>query len=368
MPHTTYFRCSATNMNITRRKLLLSSSLAPILASCGTDLRSYKTESISDVAAVRGVCSATYATLSSGKIRRLEAVSGCAADQPPPIDSVFQAASLTKPVVAYAVLQLALAGQLDLRAPVSSFLPDGYRHFHSALARSVGDPSDLVPPSTLSKIPLFTLLNHSSGLPNWSNRSLTLSFHPGERWQYSGEGYMILQSVIEAVSGQRFSSYMDEHVFRPLSMRRSSLVWKQEYGANDQPGATTIWSPRSARFSYPVAAASLHTTAEDYAHFLSALFANQRLLVETASVSVNVAPNLGIDWGYGWGIEHSARGANLWHWGNNPGFRSFAMISCTTGDGFVVFTSSDKGMALAVPIAYEVLPVEHNAFQFSMVG
>ena len=355
-------------MNIARRKLLLSTSLAPILASCATDLRRFRSESLSDVAAAMGVCSATYATISGGKLQSLKSVSGCTVSQPPPVESVFQAASLTKPVVAYALIKLALAGQLDLRAPVARFLPNGYKHFRSVLAQSVDDPSDLVPPSMLSKIPLLALLNHSSGLPNWSNQSLSLSFNPGEHWQYSGEGYMMLQSVIEAVSSQSFSNFMDEQVFMPIGMRRSSLVWKQEYALYEAEGTSPTWSSRTARFRYPVAAASLYTTAEDYALFLCALLANQRLLVQTASTPVNVAPILGIEWGYGWGIERSAGGANLWHWGNNPGFRSFTMVSPSSGDGFVLFTSSDRGMALAVPVAYQVLPMEHNAFQFSMVG
>lgn len=355
-------------MPITRRKLILSASLAPLLASCATDLRSYRTASLSEVAARQGVCSSTYARLSGGKIQRLAAVSGCESGKPPPLESVFQAASLTKPVVAYAVLQLALSGQLDLRSPVSRFLPGGYRHFHSVLARSAGDPSDLVPPSALSTIPLFTLLNHTSGLPNWSSRALYLTFSPGEGWQYSGEGYMVLQSVIEAVSGQSFLAFMDAQVFGPLGMRRSSLVWKEEYATYTQADTATTWSSRSARFNSPVAAASLYTTAEDYALFLSAFLANQQLLVQTSSTPVSVAPTLGIDWGYGWGIQRSERGPNLWHWGNNPGFRSFTMVSPESGDGFVIFTSSDQGMALAVPLAYEVLPGEHNAFRFSMVG
>jgi len=161
---------------------------------------------------------------------------------------------------------------------------------------------------------------------------------------------------------------MDEQVFTPLEMKDSSLVWKEVYAANEQFSDAAIWPSRSERFTYPVAAASLHTTANDYAKFLSAVLASPRLLEQTTSVAVSVAPSLGIDWGLGWGIERSAHGPNLWHWGNNPGFRSFTMVSVTTGDGFVMLTSSNKGMALAVPLAYEVLPMEHNAFQFSMVG
>jgi CubicO group peptidase (beta-lactamase class C family) len=320
------------------------------------------------VARKQGVCSAAYATLSGGKIHNIAAVSGCEGGNPPQVDCVYQAASLTKPVVAYAVLKLVLAGQLDLQSPVSKFLPGGYRHYHSVLARGTGDPSDTVPPETLSRVPLSTLLNHTSGFPNWSNRSLSLSFDPGERWQYSGEGFMVLQSVIEAVSSQNFISFMDAQVLGPIGMRHSSLVWKEEYDGAAMLGNATSGSIRNAQFRSPVAAASLYTTAEDYALFLSAFLANQRLLVQTTSAPVSVAPTIGIDWGYGWGIEQSARGANLWHWGNNPGFRSFTMISPESGDGFVIFTRSNRGMALAVPIAYEVLPVEHNAFRFSMVG
>jgi CubicO group peptidase (beta-lactamase class C family) len=357
----------ARTMTIDRRHLLVSASLAPFVASCASGLQSYRHLSTAEVAAKQGICSAAYATLSGGKVQKTAAVSGCAG-QSPAVNAVYQAASLTKPVVAYAALKLALAGGLDLRSPVSRFLPHGYTHFHRVLAQGAQDPSDLVPAATLSRIPLFTLLNHSSGFPNWSRGPLSLGFEPGARWQYSGAGYVLLQRVLEAVSGQSFLSFMDAQVFTPLGMHQSSLVWKEEYAVYTQPGAAAAWSPRSARFTSPVAAASLHTTAADYARFLAAVLADPRLLAETLSAPVSVAPGLGIDWGYGWGIERQARGANLWHWGNNPGFRAFTMVSPESGDGFVVFTGSDQGMALAVPIAHEVLPMEHNAFRFSMVG
>lgn len=355
-------------MPIARRNFLVSAAIAPILTSCATDFPRYKSASLSELAANLGICSATYATLKAGKVQNVAVVSGCQNSELPPVDSVFQAASLTKPVVAYAALQLALAGQLDLHSPVSRFLPRGYTHFHSVLARSEGDRSDLVSASTLSAIPLVSLLNHTSGLPNWSDSSMVLAFVPGGGWQYSGEGYMLLQSVIEAVAGQSFAGFVDSQVFRPLGMRQSSLVWKEEFAARAQTGASGMWSPRPARFNSPAAAASLYTTAEDYAVFLSAFLANERLAALTQSAPVNVNPSLGLEWGYGWGIERSARGANLWQWGNNPGFRSFAMFSPTSGDGFVVFTNNDRGMAMAVPLAYDVLPTEHNAFRFSMVG
>lgn len=95
------------------------------------------------------------------------------------------------------MLRQVLAGRLDLQAPVSTWLPAGDRHFHSALARGPADASHTTPPEVLARIPLASLLNHSSGLPNWSRQPLQPAFAAGSRWQYSGEGYQVLQAALE---------------------------------------------------------------------------------------------------------------------------------------------------------------------------
>jgi hypothetical protein len=83
---------------------------------------------------------------------------------------------------------------------------------------------------------------------------------------------------------------------------------------------------------------------------------------------VEVDRALGLQWGLGWGIERAQGGPYLWQWGNNPGFRAFAMASTSSGEGFVVFTNSERGMPIAASIAQRVLPAEHNAFRFSWVA
>ncbi|MFN1208961.1 hypothetical protein ACKXGD_18750, partial [Enterococcus lactis] len=57
-----------------------------------------------------------------------------------------------------------------------------------------------------------------------------------------------------------------------------------------------------------------------------------------------------LQWGLGWGLERTADGPCLWQWGNNPGYRAFAMMRPATGDAFVLLTNSDRGMALAEPL------------------
>ncbi len=349
-------------MAITRRQLLLASAAAsPLLASCATDLTRYRDQPVAEVAASLGVCAAAFATLQAGRVQATVVAGSCSAAP----DAVFQAASLTKPVVAYAALRLALAGRLDLQAPVSHYLPQGYVHYQHVLRRKPGDASDTVPASTLARIPVATLLNHSSGLPNWTGGTLAPAFDPGQRWRYSGEGYVLLQTVMEAVTGAPIAQWMDAEVFAPLGMRDSSLVWQSAYEgrAVHAHGAAS-----GMRWGVPVAAASLYTTAGDYARLLSAFVADGRLLALAMSAPVVADKALGLEWGYGWGIERTPVGPMLWQWGNNPGFRNFAMVSPGSGDGFVLLTNSDRGMALAVPLAQQVLPMEHPAFRFSLVG
>lgn len=347
---------------LTRRQLLLASAAAsPLLASCAADLTRYQGRPVAEVASELGVCAAAFATLRAGKAQPTEVAGRCSVAP----DAVFEAASLTKPAVAYGALRLVLAGQLDLQAPVSQYLPQGYVHYQHALRRAPGDASDTVPASTLARIPVASLLNHTSGLPNWTGGALAPAFDPGQRWRYSGEGYVLLQAVMEVVTGVPIAPWMDAQVFAPLGMHDSSLVWKSAYAGRamhaDGGASGVTWRQ-------PVAAASLYTTAGDFARLLAAFVSDEKLCALALSAPVVADKDLSLEWGYGWGIERTQAGPLLWQWGNNPGFRNFAMVSPTTRDGFVLLTNSDRGMALAAPLAQRVLPGEHPVFRSSLLG
>lgn len=147
---------------------------------------------------------------------------------------------------------------------------------------------------------------------------------------------------------------------------------RQCIGAPDRADSSTPRCPRTdfgfrqrVRFRSAVAAASMYTTAADYARFMSALLANDQLLSLVLSKPVNVDGPLGLQWGLGWGIERAPGGPYIWQWGNNPGFRAFAMASVTSKDGLIILTNSERGMPLAASVARSVLPAEHNACRFS---
>src|SRR4051794_9694684 len=110
-------------MSISRRKFVVAGTIAPFLSSCATNLSKYSEESIPALAARLGVCAATYVTLDAGKPSADVVVSGCSSARPIHAEAIFQAASLTKPVIAFVALKLVQAGKLDLSAPVSLYLP-----------------------------------------------------------------------------------------------------------------------------------------------------------------------------------------------------------------------------------------------------
>ena len=118
-------------MPTSRRHLLLAGAAAPLLAACAQDLWKYRSEPVGELARRLGICAAAFCTLKAGQPQPVTtlgagtpgACSGPAGAVPP--DTIFQAASLTKPVVAFAALRLVLAGQLELAAPVSRYLPQG---------------------------------------------------------------------------------------------------------------------------------------------------------------------------------------------------------------------------------------------------
>lgn len=354
-------------MPVTRREFLAIGALAPLLSSCATDLARYSEQPLPALAEKQGVCASSYAILEAGVPKASKLISTCSSTSALHADTIFQAASLTKPVIAYLALKLVQAGKLDLTAPVSRYLPDGYKHRQHPFGGVDAQQSDLVPATTLARIPVATLLNHSSGLPNWTSGKLMPEFTPGERWQYSGEGYVLLQAVLSAVSGKTIEAAVSEYIFGPLGMRHSRMRLTDDIREQLVSGTSWLGGGKQFDFTEPNAAASLYTTAGDYAKLMQALLADSNLLSLTLARPIATDSELGLAWGYGWGIETAAGGPYLWQWGNNPGFRAFAMMSASTGNGFVLLTNSERGMPLAASLAHSTIPAQHGVFRFHML-
>ncbi|MFT5141916.1 MAG: CubicO group peptidase (beta-lactamase class C family) [Rhodothermales bacterium] len=294
----------------------------------------------------------SVAVLEGGKISFLGAYGVRSMATDPPVDtlSVFEAAALTKPVVALAALQMVDEGLLNLDRPLSEYF----------------EYPDLAHSGRATGITARMVLSHTSGLPNWrpSGGQLNVVNAPGKTFAYSGEGFIYLQRVLESIARRPLHAIVEDRVLTPVGMPNSSLVWKPEFGPVVAVGHSDIGTPFD-KFtpSEANAAYSLHTTAADYARFLAFSLAGGGLSAETRAELTETQADAGdgLAWGLGWGLESTPLGRAVWHWGDNRGFKAFVAGYPADGRGFVFFSNSDNGM-LALHRLVEILDgVPHPA-------
>jgi CubicO group peptidase (beta-lactamase class C family) len=354
-----------------RPQVLLAAVIVLMLTGCAAAPEPARAsdsvpDTLQQLARRHHVCAVALAVIRNRRLASVEVATGCAHAPTPTPDSVFQAASLSKPVFAYAVLKLVAQGKMGLDTPVLHYLPQGYRHQFDPMHLT---PAEVVTDARLQAVTVRMILNHTSGLPNWAGGALSFDATPGTRWGYSGEAYVMLQRAVEAVTGEPLDRFMRAHVFAPLAMNDSGYISDEHLVKNLLPGTKANGAPRSTPlFRQPIAAFSLYTSAADYAKFMVAVLNDAELMRLVSASAVTVDPRLGLDWGQGWGIERVKDARYLWQWGNNMGYRAFAMASIDAGDGFVMLTNSENGLALAQPVALKILPGEHTLFQSSILG
>ncbi|MFC1724631.1 serine hydrolase [candidate division KSB1 bacterium] len=281
-------------------------------------------------------------------------------------NTVYEACSLSKPVFAFAVLKMVEKGIIDLDKPLMSYVTDEYIE-KNFLRNKIED-------ERIRNITTRNVLTHTPGFPNWrGNSKLNINFSPGEKFSYSGEGYVFLQKVVEFILEKSLNEIMTEYVFKPLNMENSSYVWLDKFDElfaakhNFLGGATGKFKPRTAN-----AAASLHTTAVDYARFIGAIINNKGLSKETISsvlnpqTKVNSKITENVYWGLGWGIE-TGTSKYFWHWGDNGDFKCFVMASEEKKNGVIYFTNSSNGLSIAEEIVKLTLGGEHPAFSTNLL-
>lgn len=291
-------------------------------------------------------------------------------------ETVFEAASLTKPVVAYAVLKLVDAGKLDLDAPLNKYLPGNY---------------DVVADDArINQITARRVLSHTTGFPNWraprNSKTLPIYFAPGERFSYSGEGFVYLSKAVEQITKIKFEDYVREAVFVPLGMTSSSLSWQERYKTLKTFNHDLLGNPSGQGEGVSAnAAGSLQTTTGDYAKFVSAILNGAGLKKETRKlmltpqskvdencrVCVGSAPtklSAEIGWGLGWGLQMTDEGNSFWHWGDNGNNKAFVVAFEKQKDGIVVLTNGANGLFILKEILEDGLGGKHPAAAWINTG
>jgi len=266
-------------------------------------------------------------------------------------NTVFEAASLSKPVVAFMTLKLVDQGTLSLDEPLSRYLP----------LVDLNDPR-------ASAITARMVLSHTTGLQNEriDNDTLALAFKPGSAFRYSGEAYTYVGHVLEKITGQSLDVIARSLVFDPLGMNRSSFVWEDRLADDAATGHGSYGQTLApSRPEIARGAATLHTTADDYARFMSAVIRGEGLTDSSRRMLITptITVTEGIRWTAGWSHETSQHDSALWHHGDNSrsGFTAFAWVNPKTGTGIVYLANSTTGLSVLREILGSISPGIHPA-------
>jgi D-alanyl-D-alanine carboxypeptidase len=241
-------------------------------------------------------------------------------DAPVTPDTVFELASVTKQFTATAIMVLVEEGKLQLDDPITSHLPPA--------------------PETWKSITVRQLLTHTAGFPgldtgfqslrtggprlNYSTAEMfdaatkdTLSFAPGERWQYSDVGYFLLGMIIERTSGRRYREFLEERFFKSLGMTATSLVDHTRIVKHRAAGYTIrnnelVNIRRVSQAELP-SFGGVFSTVKDLVTWDAALAAGKVVKPATlAQMWTPVRLNSGVSYPYGFGWVVDARRGHRW--------------------------------------------------------
>lgn len=257
-------------------------------------------------------------------------------------ETIFEACSLSKSFLVFAVMQLVDRKLLDLDKPLYEYLP------YPALAH---DPRYKLVTGRM-------VLGHSSGIENYKRENnpdlLEIKSDPGKEFIYSSAGYVYLGNVVGAILKQTDASYLDKLVFTPLHLQRTFSKYEKDgnYPDNYAIGYDAYGTPvKKWKNDSVVVSGGIHTTARDYASLIAAVFDSKHLSGDR--IKDIVSPVVKLDennnalfWGAGFGLEITQQDTIIFQNGVHDGFRSWVYYSVPKKCGLAFFSNSSLGMSL----------------------
>jgi len=266
----------------------------------------------------------------------------------------FRLGSITKQFTAASILLLEERGKLKVEDPVRKYLPDA--------------------PAAWNKMTIFHVLTHTAGIPNFTNfpdyrstealattpeklvarfRDKPLEFEPGEKWNYSNSGYVLLGYLIEKISGESYEAFVQKNIFTPLGMKDSgydsnfAIIPRRATGY--EPGPNGPVNAGFVHMSIPFAAGALYSTSEDILRWEQGLFGGK--LLSAASLQKMTTP---FKSDYAFGLQvHTVNGHRVIdHSGGIEGFST--MLAYYPDDKLTVVALANLAPAASGPIVSQL--------------
>jgi len=325
------------------------------------------TTKLADRMAALHVPGVSIAVIHGGKIEWARGF-GVARVGGPPVtpDTLFQAASISKPVAAMAVLRLVQSGKLNLDADVNQYLKTWKLPANSFAEGTKVTVRELLTHTAgltvhgfagyASDAPLPTLVQVLNGEKPANSAPIRVDTEPGTVWRYSGGGYVVAQQMLQDVTGEPFPKLMNDTVLAPIGMAKSTYeqpLPKNRMAEVAMPYRGDGQPVPGGPHVYPeMAPAGLWTTPSDLARYAievqqSLSTASNRVL-PAAMIRQMLTPGLNHQ-GLGPQVGGSVQHPYFTHGGANEGYRC-NLIAYNEGDGVVIMTNGDNGGQLASEI------------------
>ena len=281
--------------------------------------------------------------------------------------TVLYAASFSKAVFAFLVMHLVQERIIDLDKPLYQYLDKPIPEYEKY--------KDLAGDDRWKLITARMCLSHTTGFPNWRFLSptkaeydpkgkLAIYFTPGSRYAYSGEGLVLLQLVVEKITGNTIQQLASDKIFIPAGMYRTAYTWQPSFDndyaeGHDEEGKVLPMKKRNSSN----AAGSMVTTIADYSRFIAYLLQGNGLNKKTKNImltpqikinSVVQFPTISSDtttenngiqlsYGLGWGLFTCPFGKAFFKEGHDDGWRHYNVNFPDKKTAVIIMTNSANG-------------------------
>jgi len=300
----------------------------------------------------------SLALIKDGKVvyHKVYGVKNSITKEPLNDSTLFEAASITKPVFSYAVQRLAERGVIDLDKPLYQYLPF----------------KDIEYDERYKLITGRHVLTHRTGFPNWRDgEKLTINFTPGTQYGYSGEGMQYLQAVIEKITGKGIEQVLKEEVLVPLDMHHTFFSKNDRLMKLVASGHFNNVPSSDDPPSQPGMAFSMHTEAIEFTKFMLQLMNQKGLSAATYKNMLSERsqfiyeegdkkPSYKEYMGESLAVRESPSGLVFGHGGNNGDFRCQFEVYKDLKAGYAIFTNSSTAYPLLEKMKFFLVDGKQN--------
>jgi len=290
-----------------------------------------------------------FAVIRDGELRQVAVYGELRKGIPAPVDTIFNVASLTKPVVTMLTLKLVALGKWKLDEPLAKYWVD---------PDVAADPRSKI-------LTTRHVLGHQTGFANWrweeESKKLRFRADPGTRFGYSGEGFEYLRSALEHKFKQPLDQLSRTYVFAPLGMTQTRHAWD----ARTDEARFARWHDANGNLiegdfkTDANAADDLLTTVEDYGRFAAHVMRGAGLPPELFAEMIKPQATMRdrAAMGLGWEVHQGLSGGEyaLIHSGSDRGVHAVVILLPKSKQGLVILTNGDNGYKLYGPLVTEML-------------